>query len=71
MLKAITDAKKNEIPKSDVPAFVARQLRRVMGNGFVEIWGPIDDISENLDADYAKYNALLVQQNNELEELYL
>jgi putative membrane-bound dehydrogenase-like protein len=51
--------KKKEIPKSDVPAFVARQLRRVMGNGFVEVWGPIDDISENLDADYAKYNALL------------
>jgi len=51
--------KKKEIPKSDVPAFVARQLRRVMGNGFVEIWGPIDDISENIDEDYAKYNALL------------
>jgi putative membrane-bound dehydrogenase-like protein len=51
--------KNKQIPKSDIPAFVARQLRRVMGNGFVEIWGPIDNISENLDEDYAKYNALL------------
>jgi putative membrane-bound dehydrogenase-like protein len=59
----LVDAIKNkQIPKSDIPAFVARQLRRVMGNGFVEIWGPIDDISENLDEDYAKYNALLKKE---------
>lgn len=56
----LVDGIKNEqVPRSDIPAFIARQLRRVMGNGFVEIWGPIDDISENLDEQYAKYQGLL------------
>lgn len=49
----------NEIPRNHIPAYVARQLRRVMGNGFVEIWGPIDDISSDLEAQYAKYRSLL------------
>ena len=30
--------KEEQLPRSDIPAYVARQLRRVMGNGFVEIW---------------------------------
>lgn len=50
------------IPRSDIPIYVARQLRRVMGNGFVEIWGPIDDISADVEADYAKYKALLTEE---------
>ena len=45
--------------KSEVPAYVARQLRRVVGNGFVEVWGPIDDIGANKEADYARYQTLL------------
>ena len=32
------------IAKSDVPIYVARQLRRVVGSGFIETWGPIDDL---------------------------
>ena len=35
--------KENTIPKRDVSANEARQLRRVVGSGFVEVWGPIDD----------------------------
>ena len=56
LASAIKDEK---IPKSDIPAYVAMQLRRVVGNGFVEIWGPIDDISSNVKADYQKYGRLL------------
>lgn len=42
--RLLADAIKNKtMPKSQVPATVARQLRRVVGSGFVEIWGPIDD----------------------------
>ena len=56
----LTDAlKKEQIPRSDVPAYVARQLRRVVGNGFVEIWGPIDELSGNKEEAFSKYRDLL------------
>ena len=47
------------VSKSDVPAYVARQLRRVVGNGFVEVWGPIDLVSTDVEATYNKYRELL------------
>jgi putative heme-binding domain-containing protein len=52
--------KDKSIPKRDVPASVARQLRRVVGSGFVEIWGPIDDIPSDAKA-YDKYRNLLTE----------
>nr|WKN39870.1 PmoA family protein [Tunicatimonas sp. TK19036] len=56
----LTQAIKNEnIPKRDIPAYVARQLRRVVGSGFVEVWGPIDELSNDLTASYEKYRTLL------------
>ncbi len=53
--------KSGKIPKRDVPAYVARQLRRVVGNGFVEVWGPIDQLADDKKAAYAKYEKLLTQ----------
>ncbi|HET9054608.1 MAG TPA: dehydrogenase, partial [Cyclobacteriaceae bacterium] len=50
--------KENIVPKRDISANVARQLRRVVGSGFVEIWGPIDD-SPRDDKAYARYKNLL------------
>jgi putative heme-binding domain-containing protein len=50
------------LPRKDIPAHVAMQLRRVVGNGFVEIWGPIDDISGDIQGQYAKYRRLLSDQ---------
>ncbi len=47
------------IPKKDIPAYVALQLRRVVGNGFVEVWGPIDDISSDVAAQFSKYQRML------------
>ena len=47
------------VPRRDVPAYVARQLRRVVGSGFVEIWGPLDAAAVEKDALFAKYRALL------------
>ena len=47
------------IPKSEVPAYIARQMRRVVGNGFVEVWGPIDDLNMDKEAAYARYTTLL------------
>lgn len=54
--------KSGAVPKSDVPAYVARQLRRVVGNGFVEIWGPIDALNADKEAAYAKYRKLLTEE---------
>ena len=51
--------KDRSIPKSDVPVYVARQLRRVVGSGFVETWGPIDELPANENAAYNKYQRML------------
>ena len=42
---------RKEIPKSHIPPYIARQLRRVLGSGFLEIWGPLQkENMENLRA---------------------
>ena len=51
--------KDGSMPKKEIPAYVALQLRRVVGNGFVEIWGPLDDISGGVQGQYSKYQRLL------------
>lgn len=53
--------KEKTIPKTDVPVYVARQLRRVVGSGFVETWGPIDELPASENAAYLKYQRLLTQ----------
>ncbi|MDH3649380.1 MAG: c-type cytochrome, partial [Saprospiraceae bacterium] len=59
----LTEALKREaLPKSDIPAYVARQLRRVVGNGFVETWGPIDDLGINKEVALSEYKSLLTQE---------
>ncbi len=47
------------IPKRDVPAYSARQLHRVVGSGFLEVWGPITQVSSEKAAALAKYTTLL------------
>lgn len=61
--RLLTEAIKNEtIKKNDIPAYVARQLRRVVGNGFVEVWGPIDQLSGNKELLYKRYHNLLTEK---------
>ena len=51
--------KKNQVPKTDVPSYTARQLLRVVGSGFMEVWGePIEQSSVDERA-YIKYKKLL------------
>ena len=58
----LTDALKDEtISRTDIPAYVARQMRRVVGNGFVEVWGPIDQLSFDKESAYATYRTLLTE----------
>ncbi len=55
----LTQAIKNEtVPKRDVPSYAARQLLRVVGSGFVEVWGPIEHSGMDEKA-YAKYQRMV------------
>jgi putative membrane-bound dehydrogenase-like protein len=56
LTKAISE---NKIPRKDVPAYMARQLRRVVGSGFVEVWGPIDEPEADLAQSYQRYRSLM------------
>ena len=51
----------NVIPKSDVPPHVARQLRRVVGVRFAEVWGPAEESAQSATEEraYARYRGLL------------
>ena len=55
--------KEETMPRKDIPAYIATQLRRVVGNGFVEIWGPIDQLSGNIKTEYQKYQRLITDQS--------
>jgi cytochrome c553 len=52
------EIKAKKVAKSEVPASVARQLLRVVGSGFIEVWGPIESVPSN-QAAYDKYRAIL------------
>jgi len=47
-----------QVPKRDVPAHVARLLRRVVGNRFVDVWGPIDELAADKEAQFARFREL-------------
>ena len=51
--------KSGAIPRRDIPAWVARLLQRVVGNGFLEVWGPMDKMGADKQAQFAKYRTLL------------
>ena len=53
---------RGEVPKREVPAYVARQLRRVVGSGFVEIWGPVDALPADTARAIEKYRTLLTAE---------
>jgi putative membrane-bound dehydrogenase-like protein len=54
------EIKEKRIPKKDVPANIARQLLRVVGSGFIEVWGPIEQVASD-EAAYEKYRKMLNQ----------
>lgn len=54
------ELRRNTIPRSDVPVYAARQLLRVVGSGFMEVWGePLDELSNDQRAAYDRYKKLL------------
>jgi len=54
--------KSGEVPRRDVPAYVVRQMRRVAGPGFVDVWGKIDSLSVDKEAAFSKYRQLLTSK---------
>jgi putative membrane-bound dehydrogenase-like protein len=52
---------KGVVARRDVPAHVARQLRRVVGTGFTEVWGPVEQIATEERA-FARYRGLLTER---------
>lgn len=62
--RRLTDAiRDGEIPRRDIPAYVARQLQRVVGNGFLEVWGPIDALSADQTAAMKRLQRLLTTKS--------
>ncbi len=57
--RMLTDAlAAGTVPRQDVPAHVARQLRRVVGTRFADVWGPITDNAAE-DRAYSRYKGLI------------
>lgn len=57
------------VPKKEVPAYAARQLLRVVGSGFVEVWGPIEQQNTGVHQEYTKYRKLLSDQATDKADL--
>ncbi len=53
---------RGDIPRQDIPAWIARQLRRVVGNGFVEVWGSVEQLSAEKRAAMARFRNLLTEE---------
>ena len=59
----LTQAIKSDvIPRREIPAWVARLLQRVVGNGFLEVWGPLEQVDEQKQAQFVKYRTLLTSE---------
>jgi putative heme-binding domain-containing protein len=60
--RMLTDALADgTIPKRDVPTYAARQLRRLVGVRFAEVWGPVESSTVE-DRTLARYRSLLTDR---------
>ena len=58
--RRLTEAiKRGDVPKRDIPAYVARLLRRVVGPRFVDVWGPVDELSAGQEEQLSRFRELL------------
>jgi putative heme-binding domain-containing protein len=56
------ELKKDAIPKRDISAFAARQLRQVIGPGFVDFWGSLSQPDDDKRAETMKLKLLLTDE---------
>ena len=58
--RALTEAlAAGEVEKAWIPAYAARQLERVLGPSFLEVWGPVSAADASEAAAFDKYGSLL------------
>ena len=60
--RLLRELRANRIPKSDVSAFAARQLQRVIGPNFTEFWGPLEIAAADKEAETARLKRLLTDE---------
>ena len=51
LTQAIADGR---VPRRDLPAYLVRVLARVVGNHFLEVWGPVDALTDTQRAEEAQ-----------------
>ncbi|MGI9220704.1 MAG: PVC-type heme-binding CxxCH protein [Woeseiaceae bacterium] len=50
------------VPRADIPSYVARLMVRVVGNRFLDMWGPVEGVSPAADAAFFRINAFLTEE---------
>jgi len=59
----LTDAiQSGDVPRRDIPAYVARLLRRFVGPRFVDVWGSFEELDADKQALLTKYRTLLTDE---------
>lgn len=51
-----------DVPRRDVPTYIARLMLRVVGNRFIEVWGPVEGLSPDSEAAFVRYQTLLTDE---------
>jgi putative membrane-bound dehydrogenase-like protein len=59
LTEAINDG---DIPRRDIPAYLAQLLQRVVGNRFLIVWGTVEAMPEYTEQAFAKFRALLTEE---------
>ena len=53
---------RGDVPRRDVPAYIARLMLRVVGNRFLAVWGPVEGLSPDSEAAFVRFRALLTDE---------
>lgn len=60
--RLLRELRAGRVPKSDLSAFAARQLQRVIGPGFTDFWGPLESPAGDREAETARLKRLLTDE---------
>jgi putative heme-binding domain-containing protein len=61
-LVLVSALKNSTIPRTDISAVIARQLRRVVGPSFLDFWGPIESLAKDKQIAMDRYKFLLTDE---------
>lgn len=60
--RLVAALKRGTIPKSDISAFAARQLQRVVGPSFVDFWGKMEQPHDDKQGEIAALKRMLTEE---------